>query len=110
MHERPAHAELLARPLGQLEVDLVARDPAGEQLVGPELEGVEDLDAEGADLVGVEHAHRGGAAAVRLDIEERVDDAGRDLVEEVRRLLGGAVDQNRVAHEITSRRSSTTGT
>ena len=35
------------------------------------------------DLVGVEHADRRGAAAVVLDVEERVDDPGRDRVEEV---------------------------
>ena len=51
----------------------------------------------GAHLVGVEHAHRRGAAAAVLEVEERVDDPGRDRVEEVGGAFGGSVDEDRLA-------------
>jgi len=60
------------------------------------------------DLRGVEHGDRRGAAAVVLQIQERVADAGGDLVEERRGDLGRSVDQDGDA--ITSRRASTVGT
>jgi hypothetical protein len=58
--------------------------------------------------VGVEHGDRRGAAPVVLEVEERVADAGWDLVEQRGRDLGGAVDQD--GDGITSRRVSTSGT
>ena len=49
--DRAPDAHLLAGAARQLELDLVAADPAREQLVGAEVVWVEDLDAERADLV-----------------------------------------------------------
>ena len=62
-HDRPLHAQLAARAQRDLEVDLVPAQAAREQLVGAERGGVEHVDPERADLVGVEHAHGRRAAA-----------------------------------------------
>ena len=50
------------------------------------------------------------AAAVGLEVQERVDDPRRDRVEEVGRRPRGAVDQDGVAHGITSSRRVPSGT
>ena len=60
------------------------------------------------DLGGVQHGDRRRAAAVVLQVQERVADAGGDLVEERRGVLGRSVDQD--GDGITSRRASTVGT
>ncbi len=91
-------------------VQLVAADAVGQQLVGAELRGVEHVDPERADLVGVEHADGRHAAAVRLGVQERVDDprpgsrgTGRATCRGRRRSAGQA-------RGISSRRASTSGT
>ena len=80
----------------------------GDQLVAAERRRIDDLDAVRGDVDGVEHRDRGDAAAVVLQVEERVADPGRDLVEERRRRLGRRVDQD--GDGITSSRASTSGT
>ena len=80
----------------------------GDQVVLAERGRIDDLDAVRGDLRGVEHGDRRGAAAVVLQVQERITDPGGDLVEERRRVLRRSVDQDGDA--ITSRRASTVGT
>ena len=74
----------------------------------PERARVDHLDAVRRDVDRVEHRDRGDPAAVVLQVEERVADPGRDLVEQRRRGLGRRVDQD--GDGITSKRASTSGT
>ena len=71
------------------------RRPCVEQLVAAERVRVEHLDAQRrAPCRRRARDHGRDAAAVVLDVEERVDDRRRDRVEEVGRALGRAVDQD----------------
>jgi hypothetical protein len=85
-HDRVLEPDLAARPQVDLDVGLEGADAGVEQLVHPELERVDDLDAEAEalDAVALEHAVDREAAVLELDVEERVDDVERDGVEEVR--------------------------
>ena len=82
--------------------------PRVDQLVAAERRGIDDLDAVRGHLGGVEHRHGRHAAAVALQVQERVADPRGDLVEERRGNLRRALDQD--GDGITSSRASTSGT
>ena len=87
--DQPARLEALHRAGAQLRLDLVPAHPALDQLVEPQLVGVDDLDVR-RDLGDPDPLHRGDhrdPAAVELEVGERVDDPERELVTEG----GGAV-------------------
>jgi hypothetical protein len=105
---RGADAELPRGAQGDLGLDLEPAQALLDQLVVAERGRVEDLDAVLFDLERVEDRDRGRAAAVVLQVEERVADPGGDLVEEGRRDVGRPEDQD--GDGITSRRASTSGT
>ena len=87
-------AQLAARARRAISASICdAREPASSSSSRPSAYEVEHLDAVRRDLVAVEHRHRRRAAPVGLHVQERVDDPGRDRVEEVRRRVGGSVDQ-----------------
>ena len=115
-HDRVLHADLAAGPQVALDLGLEEADAGVEQLVHPELERVDHLDAEAErlDPVALEHAVDREAAVVELGVEERVDDVERDRVEEVRRRGRGGAQEQRLAHagagsRIASSRASSSG-
>ena len=69
-------------------LDLLDPKALGEQIVAPERDRIDRLDARGAHLVGVEHRDHRHAAVAVLDVEEGIGDPGRHGVEEVERELG----------------------
>ena len=114
-HDRVLHADLAERPQVALELGLEEADAGVEQLVQPELERVDHLDAqpERLDAVALEHAVDAEAAVVDLGVEERVEDVDRDRVEEVGRGARSGAEEDRLAHagwRIASSRASSSGT
>jgi hypothetical protein len=87
-------AELAARAQAGLGLELGGGEPLADELVAAERGGVDDLDAERAHLVGVEHADGRRAPPVHLQVQERVDDRLGDDVEEVGGVLRRSVDQD----------------
>src|SRR5204862_1980038 len=100
-HPGLLEAEPLGRARRDLELNVPARAPAGDQLIKAEiletnqLEPVDLLETRSFDRVG-----RDCARAVRLQVEERIDDRERDFVPECRRANGVAIDQNGHAPEV----------
>ena len=109
---RRAHAGLPRHPGDQLEQHLVARQPALQERVEAERLEVDQLGVgpRRGEPLGLQRRGHDHRAAVHLRVEERVDDADRNLVPQGRGADGVAVEQD-VGHpaQVTRARSASVG-
>ena len=96
-HHGLRHLQPLARAQRQLDLRLVPAQALRHQVVPAELVRIDHLDVR-RDLlhaVRLEHRDDDDAAAVQLEVGERVEDRQRDLVAQRRRAERVRVDQDR---------------